>query len=340
MTIADVSRVRLAGAFLVASSILGVAGVGRADVAAAEALFREAKQKMAAGDIPGACQKFAESQRQDPSPGTALNLADCHEKQGRVASAWAEFLAAARTARNSGDPARADEATRRAKNLEGGLSNVTVRVTEIVPGLEIRRDDDLLEQGALGSKLPTDPGPHVFQAKAPGYKPWAQTIVVKPNGDLQEVTVPALTRDPNAGAVAPPGSASGAGPAAPPPEVPERKSLVPGAVIGGAGVVVAGVGAIFGASALSTYNDAEKACPTHTNCTHDAKSKADSAGTKANVANVAIPVGVVGIGVGVFLLVRAIKANNAADAQTTGSSFVFTPTAGPGFGGGALQGSF
>ena len=38
-----------------------------------------------------ACAKFTKSQQLDPSAGTFINLALCHESEGKVATAWAEF---------------------------------------------------------------------------------------------------------------------------------------------------------------------------------------------------------------------------------------------------------
>ena len=55
------------------------------DRVAAEALFDEGRNLVAAGKIAEACPKFADSQRLDPSPSTLLNLASCWEKLGRTA---------------------------------------------------------------------------------------------------------------------------------------------------------------------------------------------------------------------------------------------------------------
>ena len=52
--------------------------------------FNEGKRLMDAGDTAAACAKFAHSQELDPKLGRLLNLAFCHEQQGKTASAWSE----------------------------------------------------------------------------------------------------------------------------------------------------------------------------------------------------------------------------------------------------------
>jgi hypothetical protein len=69
----------------------GVAQTTSESAAQAEALFREGRVLIKAGQTSEACAKFAESQRLDPQTGTLLNLALCHEDEGKTASAWAEF---------------------------------------------------------------------------------------------------------------------------------------------------------------------------------------------------------------------------------------------------------
>src|SRR5450755_3617279 len=61
------------------------------DPAAAEALFRDGRAAAQRGDWETACPKLRESQRLDPAAGTLLNLADCEEHRGKVATAWQLF---------------------------------------------------------------------------------------------------------------------------------------------------------------------------------------------------------------------------------------------------------
>src|SRR5690242_4971467 len=62
------------------------------DAAAAEALFEEAKRLFEQGDHGAACPKFSESYRLDPATGALFALALCHERAGKIASAWVEFM--------------------------------------------------------------------------------------------------------------------------------------------------------------------------------------------------------------------------------------------------------
>jgi hypothetical protein len=165
---------------------------GLADVAAAEALFREGRRLLDEGRTAEACDKLAESQRLDPSSGTLINLAACHAKLGKIATAWAEFLAAARLALAQQRPLRAEEAKRRAAELEPKVPYLTVRVAARPPGLVLTHNGTRLAESAIGMALPVDPGEHVVVATAPGREEWTTTVTISELGQHRVVDVPEL----------------------------------------------------------------------------------------------------------------------------------------------------
>src|SRR6187399_829900 len=89
-------------AFTLSALMLRSVPARAGDEAAAEALFLEAKKLAAAGKLAEACPKFAESNRLDRGAGTLIHLADCYEKNGQSASAWATFKDAASAAQALG----------------------------------------------------------------------------------------------------------------------------------------------------------------------------------------------------------------------------------------------
>src|SRR5690606_28967134 len=141
-----------------------------ADVAAAEALFLEGRDLMAEGRYDEACAKFAESQRLDPGTGTAINLAECYEKQGRRATAWGTWLEAANLARQAGQADREEYARSRAKSAEAQLHRLVIVVPEAsrVEGLRVTRSGVEIRPGAWGAALPVDPGDYEIEVTAPG----------------------------------------------------------------------------------------------------------------------------------------------------------------------------
>ncbi len=321
------ARTRLALALLLCTA------PALADSAAAEVLFREGKKLLAAGDVAGACAKLAESNRLESSSGTLINLADCHQRQGKTASAWGEFLTAARVAKSQGQQQRSDEAKKRASELEASLSYVIIKVPERVPELKVERDGELVEGPSFGTKLPVDPGRHALSASAPGHKPWTKSFELKPNGDVQELVIPKLEADASAPvAHAPSASAAATGAVeAPPPPPPRKKAPVLGYVVGGAGVVLTGVGAVVGLSAMSKYKAADDACPSHKGCAPSVGDDYSSAKSQANIANIAIGLGVVGVAVGAYLVVSSRRDEAAV---------VVAPAVGPGSAGASVGGRF
>jgi hypothetical protein len=173
---------------------VGAAAQNTSDTkAAANALFDEGKRLIAAGDVEHACAKFEASMQLVDQLGVRLNLADCHERQGRTATAWAEFSEAASQADKRGD-ARAAYARQRAEALEPRLTKLAISVPPASrrPGLVVRRDGVVVPGEAFGTPLPVDPGSHTITASATGDRPWSTRIESKLPGEVVAVEVPRL----------------------------------------------------------------------------------------------------------------------------------------------------
>ena len=171
------------------------ARVAHAQEAEAETLFREGKRLMKEGNFAAACDKLEASERLDPSAGTELNLADCREKNGQLATAWALFVKAAATAKHSdGDKKREAEARRRADALESQLVHLRVIVADDakVDGLEIKRNGERIDPELWNQRIPVDSATYDIVATAPGYESFETTVKVGARD--KKVEIPQLDR--------------------------------------------------------------------------------------------------------------------------------------------------
>ncbi len=235
--------------------------------AAAEALFDEGKKLLEAGNFAEACRAFEASQKLDAGVGTLLYLGDCYERTNRVASAWATFREAAAMAKTAADDKREQIARSRAEALEPKLYKLTIAVIDRVPGLEVKRNGELLADATWGVALPVDAGKQTIVATAPGYLTYEKAIDVPEGPGKETVTIPKLEVDPNASKPAPTTTATAttAPTTAPPPVVPPKEErsqglLIGGLVVGGLGVIGAAVtGALVGV-ASSKYAEGDDFC--------------------------------------------------------------------------------
>ena len=148
-------------AFATLAGLPFVASIARSepsmvDRAAAQTLFDDAVQLVAAQRYKEACPKLEESQRIDPGIGTQFNLADCYEKIGRTASAWVNFSEVADAALKESNPERERVAKDRANAVSKRLSYLTVTVTHPVNGLVVTRDGVDIRAGTWGTAFPLD----------------------------------------------------------------------------------------------------------------------------------------------------------------------------------------
>src|SRR6476660_7801185 len=129
-------------AIVICSSGGASAEPSAADKSLATQLFKEGRTLVDQGRVPEGCRKLEESQRLDPGGGTLLNVALCHEKEGRTATAWTEFTEALGLAKKDDRPQRIELAQTHIAALEPTLSRLVIQVpaTSDLPDLEIKRD--------------------------------------------------------------------------------------------------------------------------------------------------------------------------------------------------------
>jgi hypothetical protein len=287
----------------------GSAFADDADRAAAESLFDEGRQLMASGRYEPACAKLAASQRLDAALGTSLNLADCYDKLGRTASAWAEFRSAAATARKTGATERERVATERAAALEPRLSRLLVRVAQ--PGVQVWRNGVPIDAAVFGSAIPVDPGTQRITASATGKQPWAQSFEVAAEGTRLEVNVPDL-----AAAESDDGSLA----AALDTETPGDTQRSWAWALGGVGLAGLATATVLGLQASSSWSSAEAGCSDgRYGCSDAALGDQSDAETQATLATLAVSLGGAALAVGAVLWVTA------PDAPTPDAEVVLGP---------------
>jgi hypothetical protein len=293
-------------------SALLVTSAARADErdnAAAEALFRTAREAMASGDYASACVRFAESHRLDPAAGTLLNLAQCEEKLGKVATARAHAVEALE--RLPKDDFRIPFAQKMIASLEKRSPSVTVRLKDPSnPEVHVERDGVVLGVGSFGVALPTDPGPHVFTLHAGDQEVERHEVQLQEGEEVtvEFTSVPERTRLGGSSRSAPDkGEGSG-----------KRTLAWISIATGGLGLT-----GFMTASAASTYKEHCK------DATCDAEGRAAASLGKVTevVSPVAFGVGLLGIGLGTYLLVSS-KGRSPGAAQVTLSPQLSLPGAG------------
>lgn len=300
--------------------------------ALAEVLFRDAKTLSDAQQFEQACPKFQESHRLDPKPGTVLNLAVCHEKQGKIASAWLDYIEAATFAARAGQKDREAFAKEQAAKLEKMLSRLAVRVPKKTPGLVVKLDSAPMNEAVWGSAVPINPGNHSVEGAAPGYTTWSKTITIEPNSGNVDIVVPELEaektdkpieklKDPEAkkdagtsGQEKPKEHGSNAGPQ----KSEFNKPLWIGVAAGGVGLVGVILGSALGARTFDLRDAANAECgppPNTAFCTKKGIDLNSQAQTSAAISTTGFVVGGVGLAAGAVLVFLGMRHASPAPAH-------------------------
>lgn len=274
------------------------------DGALAEELFRQGRALMAEERYGEACPKLAESQRLDPSTGTLLNLAVCHEKQGKLATAWNEYNEALLAAKQDGRDDRVAYARERIAAIEPNLSRLTISLPEEhdVQGLEVKLDGVTVGRPALGVALPIDPGAHTVVVSAPGKKPWQANVDIAEGPGTKSLSIPQLLDVP-----AEPQPTRAA-----PPTVQMQDTTSDGSTqriiaygLGGLGLVGVGLGTFWGLDAKNKFAESNENGCDGNECTRAGADLRNSARDAGTLSTVAFAAGAAALGAGVILYFTA-----------------------------------
>jgi hypothetical protein len=338
-------------------SLLLVAGIGLAapatvsaqpspkDKATADALFVEARRMMEADQYQEACPKLEDSHKLDPAAGTLMYLAHCYEKTNRSARAWATWRAAESMARAADKAEREKTSREKAEALEATLPTLRVNVPAAsrIPGLEIKRDGEVIAAASWGEAIPIDPGDHEISVTASGHKPWKSSVHIGAVRSQETLEIPVLEAIGSAPVAAAP--MSSAQPATPAPVVTTQELSSAsfwtqrkiGYVVGAAGLVGLGVGTWFGLRASSKEKDSNSHCMAENQnwCDETGLALNRQAQDAEKVAVGAFVAGGVLTAVGIVLVLTA-PSTQAPAAPRVG----LTPSVAPGFGGWMLSGNW
>jgi len=275
----------------------------------ATALFEEGRALAAAGKHAEACAKFESSFALERAVGTEINLADCRERDGKLADAWRMFDDAART---DTKPGRARFARDRAAALVARTAELVIRVfAPATPGLELAVNGRRVAVDAEVHDR-VDPGSVHVVVSAPQRQPFAADVTASA-GSTSRIDVPPLSSTVISApsAITPPAITTSPSHVVRPADTREERRtsyMIASGALAGAGVVALAVSGGLAISARSNYRKAfDDHCvagPTGPACddagfkiVHDAGSRADVA-TATAIAGVAL----VAAGAVVFVL--------------------------------------
>lgn len=318
----------------------------KADMDRADKLYNEGRDALDAGRVDEACGKLEASLAIDRAAGTLLNLARCHELQGKNATAWREYTEASILADKAGQGDRAAGARDLAGKIAPNLSKLTITAS-VTQGATVTLDGKPVAASDLNRAVAIDPGSHTVSASAPGFDTFSTTIQVGGNADAKTVTLPELKKAGSGGGEEPPKKQPDTSPVVPPTSPGADSAsgpsgiLIGGIVVGGVGLAGIGVGAAFGVLTMNALNDAEEdpsLCPDH-QCTTAGREAIDDAELKGTISTVGFAVGGAALATGVVLIVLDVTGTlGGAKTGQAAPTFAFAP--GPGDAGLSFGASF
>lgn len=272
-------------------------------------LFDKGRKLARDGRCAEAVPVLLESLRYAEGVGPLLNLGNCFETLGKIASAHRYFVKAEQVAAARDDTKRREEASQRARSIEKDVSMLIIHVPAWVrtASTAVRVDGELVAKDQWEKPMPIDPGPHEVEVSSPPSPKQAESVTVPGKGARTEWT--ATTADRSPASISPPSNALHAPvasveptkePRAASPRPPASSSQQSvGLVAGGVGIVGLATSAVFGVLALNAHASVVDQCPTYPTCPASNRAALDTENHDASTYGTISTIGVV---VGALLL--------------------------------------
>lgn len=286
------------------------AGISEGDLKKAREQFGQALALQTAGDWTGALALLKEVAAVKSTPQVRFNIALCEEKLGKLVAALGDYQLAAADARAEKAEQVAEEVEARLESLEQRIPKLTVTRGAGAEAASVVLDGVSVGDRVIGSPMPTDPGPHIVEATAPGMKAFRRSVRV---GEQQSEVVE-LTLEPEAAPVS----------VTKPPVAP-RPAPIHGYVVGGIGLASLAASGVFFGLRASEISHLNQICPAH-RCPPSAQSDIDAGKLDTTIANVTLAVGLAAVAGGLVLVLTSrpsqasvALAPGAAGAQLLGN---------------------
>lgn len=171
------------------SSSYGVATAD--DHEKADALFEEAQQLKAAGNVADACKKYEEAlQYNRNAVGTLLNVGLCNEQAGKYATAVTYYTQARDLAREHSFHEHLSAAEDRLTLTLPLVAHLAIAFSEQAAGMKLVIDEQIVPLDKSGD-IPVDPGRHHVVVTAPDRVPYETYVDVEKSG-RKRVAIPSL----------------------------------------------------------------------------------------------------------------------------------------------------
>jgi len=298
--------------------------------AAARTIGTEGLRLAESGNCKDALEKLDRAEKLHHAPTTLGKLGECNAQLGHLVLGAEQLRRLTRETLAADAPAPFVQAKARAQKI---LDEVVPRIAQLHVNValpagvtpQVTIDGEAVPAALLEIDRPTDPGSHVVEATAQGYKKASQNVTLKDGEKLTINLSPEV--DPNAAAVVPPPVTP---PVTPPPIVPEHPPESPPPNNGGTmrlvgwsliGVGAAGLvtGVVAGALGLGTKGSLNDSCDASGVCDADQQGRLDRLQTEATIGTIGFIVGGVGLAGGAAILLFAPK--GSVSARTAASPF-------------------